>query len=255
MRKNTIKKLNQINQKFYQKTAQTFSRSRSYFWSGWEKITPYLNVLVAQEKEIKVFDVGCGNGRFGMFLSENLDSKKIKYFGLDFSQRLLETAKQRLTTLGLDFQLKELDLVKSLLNKQLNELYNQKFNLITAFGLFHHLPSFSIRRQAVKQLVSQLENEGVMVATFWQFANKTRFSKKFVNPEKVSIKPEELEENDFIMDWKRGKRAYRYCHHADQPEVEKLTAGLSLEEVDNYLADGKTGDLNLYLVLKKQSDN
>ncbi len=243
MNQKTIKKLNQLNKDFYRKTADSFSQSRSYFWPGWQKLLPYLNIVSAQKNELNVLDLACGNGRFGLFLAENSPKIKINYHGVDFSRELLSKAEKKLSKTNINFKLKKTDIIEDF-------HLSRKYDLITAFGLFHHIPSFDLRRKILKILADHLAEDGLVAVTFWQFADKPRFKDKIVNPEKVGIDPGQLESNDYILDWKRGKTAYRCCHCADQPEVEKLTENLDLKMVDNYLADGKTNNLNLYLVLK-----
>jgi tRNA (uracil-5-)-methyltransferase TRM9 len=244
MKKTTINKLNQLNKDFYRQTANSFSRSRSYYWSGWEKLVPYINLLTARKNQIDVLDVGCGNGRFGIFLAENSSKTKINYFGIDYNRQLLSSAEDKLSSAGIDFQLKKADITQGL------GLTESKFDLTAAFGLFHHLPSYQLRRKILKEMAGLLCPEGLLVTAFWQFGDKPRFKKKIVDPKKVGINPEELDDNDYILDWKRGKNAYRYCHHFSRQEIEKLVKSLEIKIIDQYLADGKTGNLNSYLICK-----
>ncbi len=244
MRKSTIKKLNQLNKNFYQKTAEEFSRSRSYFWSGWKKLLPYLNILTARKKEINVLDVGCGNGRFGLFLDENSPGAEINYLGIDFSQKLLAEAKKDLRSTKINYNLVEKDILQKL------NLKSKKFDLIVCFGLIHHLASFKLRQEKLMELADYLNTGGLLVVTFWQFGNKPRFEEKTVRPDKVGLDSSRLEENDYILGWKQKEKIYRYCHYVDYREAEKLIKDLKLNLVDKYLADGKTNNLNLYLILK-----
>ncbi len=243
MNKQTVKKLNQLNREFYQQTADEFSQSRSYFWSGWEKLLPYINVLVARDESLEVIDLGCGNGRFGQFLDDRVKDCSVNYLGLDFNQQMLDKAEQRLSSTNVNYQLNQIDLVDGL------DSLSDNHNLIVAFGLFHHLPSFQFRQSLVKELLGNLTSQGVLVITFWQFADKKRFRKKVIDPEKVGLNSEDLEKNDYILDWKRGARAYRYCHHLDEKEMQRMLSPLEVDVIDHYLADGKSDNLNRYLVL------
>jgi 2-polyprenyl-3-methyl-5-hydroxy-6-metoxy-1,4-benzoquinol methylase len=89
VQKKIIRKLNQLNNKFYQSVADDFSESRQYFWQGWEKITEYLE---KNHRKIKILDIACGNARFAQFLKE----KKVDftYSGLDNSQQLIKIARE-----------------------------------------------------------------------------------------------------------------------------------------------------------------
>ncbi|MDZ4229466.1 MAG: class I SAM-dependent methyltransferase, partial [Patescibacteria group bacterium] len=73
-----------LNRRFYLKTQQYFNRSRQSPWPGWQKLLPYL-----QGQTLKVLDLGCGNGRFGIWLASHYS---IDYVGLDENQYLLDRA-------------------------------------------------------------------------------------------------------------------------------------------------------------------
>jgi len=244
MNQKTIKQLNQLNREFYQQTAEHFSQSRSYYWSGWEKLLPYINVLVAHDKQLDVVDLGCGNGRFGQFLDERIKDFPVNYLGLDFNQSMLAKAEKKLVSTNVNYQLNQVDLLNDPGFAQGN------FNLITAFGLFHHLPSFQFRQNLIKQLLNHLTAQGLLVITFWQFADKKRFRERVISPEEVGVNPDNLEKNDYVLDWKRGKTAYRYCHHLDEKEMQKVIKSLEADILDHYLADGKSNNLNRYLILR-----
>ena len=63
----TVLALNEINRRFYRTSAEAFSASRDYPWLGWERI-----VGGFPEPPHSVLDVGCGNGRFGVYLAASL---------------------------------------------------------------------------------------------------------------------------------------------------------------------------------------
>lgn len=58
--------------------------------------------------------------------------------------------------------------------------------------------------------------------------------------------------NDYLLGWQDTQGLYRYCHHFDEPEIERLLAAVadSAELVSRFEADGKTGNLNEYVVLR-----
>jgi 2-polyprenyl-3-methyl-5-hydroxy-6-metoxy-1,4-benzoquinol methylase len=62
----TRERLNTINREFYRVTAHDFDETRGQPWPGWKRVLPYLKL------PLSVLDVGCGNGRFGVFLAQNL---------------------------------------------------------------------------------------------------------------------------------------------------------------------------------------
>ncbi|MBC8100170.1 MAG: class I SAM-dependent methyltransferase, partial [Armatimonadetes bacterium] len=54
---------------------------------------------------------------------------------------------------------------------------------------------------------------------------------------------------DYLLDWRRGERALRYCHHVDDAELGALVAASGLSVVASYYADGESSTLNAYRVL------
>ncbi|MGH9460977.1 MAG: methyltransferase domain-containing protein, partial [Vicinamibacteria bacterium] len=89
----TILALNAINRDFYTQRAEEFAATRGGPWRGWRRL---LEPLQACEEPLSVLDVGCGNGRFGMFLRENLQ-KPFRYVGIEVSAAALESARENLS--------------------------------------------------------------------------------------------------------------------------------------------------------------
>ncbi len=250
MDQTTINRLNQLNKKFYQTTADKFADSRQYFWQGWSKLLPEIKKLAKKKGRIKVLDLGCGNGRFAQFLEKN--ETKFEYVGVDNNQALLDRAKDNLNSLEINFKLKKMDLVKLLNTDQLKSSFEQKCDLIVLFGVIHHIPSFDLRSELISQLSQLLSKNGLLVVTAWQFAAKERFQQRTVNPHQLELNPEQLEKNDFILDWRRGETAYRYCHYLTQAEMEQILDNLNqLNLHHQFYTDGKSQNLNLYFILQK----
>ena len=248
MQAQTIRALNQLNQEFYQQVAVDFNRTRQQAWVGWQKILPILQKNQFFKKKIKVLDIACGNGRFAWFLQDRgLD---FSYSGLDNNHQLLRLAKKSLTAKKIEHKLKQ-------------------FDLIVVFGLSHHLPGQKLRKAFLTSLENLLNQDGLLVISNWQFAkDKQRFEKHYLNQnrlKKLNLEQqsklarliEELENNDYLLDWSSQKatenqqQAWRYCHLIDEQEMDLLIENSNLKIVDNFLADGKSQQLNQYFVLKK----
>jgi 2-polyprenyl-3-methyl-5-hydroxy-6-metoxy-1,4-benzoquinol methylase len=249
MDQTTINQLNQLNKKFYQTTAEQFANSRQYFWQGWDKLLPKIKKLTENKDKIKVLDLGCGNGRFAQFLKEN--KVRFEYLGVDNNQALLDITKANLSSLKIVFELEQLDLVDSINKRQLQTSFENKFDLIVLFGVIHHVPGFDLRSKLIRQLSQLLTKNGLLVVTAWQFAAKDRFQQKTVDPQQLDLNPKQLEKNDYILDWRRGERAYRYCHYFTESEMAQILNKLDqLNPRVQFYADGKSQDLNLYFVLQ-----
>jgi len=267
MHTSTIKQLNQINLDFYQEFAGEFAGAREYYWSGWQQL---LSIIIKYfpnnpNQIIRVADVGCGHGRLASFLSENLPPKwQVRYTGFDNSRALLKLAEARIQStkrLKATAHLKHDDLLARLLDNHSpliddGQSRTHQYDLVCLFGIFHHVPSFKLRHQLIHKLLGQLSPHGLLIITFWDFANFKRFEKKVIDPHQVKVNPQELEKDDYILDWQKGGTAYRYCHHTTQAEIEKLLetppANLPLIKtkiVDSFGADGREQTINRYLVL------
>ena len=61
-----------------------------------------------------------------------------------------------------------------------------------------------------------------------------------------------LEAGDHLLRWGDGKGPPRYCHYIDATERDALLETLSLETIDHYTEDGRSRDLNEYLVLQRK---
>jgi tRNA (uracil-5-)-methyltransferase TRM9 len=230
----TIKRLNQINREFYRTTADPFDQSRRDPWPGWEKLVPYLKT------PLSVLDVGCGNGRFGVFLAQRL-GPNLRYTGLDNNADLLERARESLS--GLNAGLEIRDVIEQPPD-------SGAFDLVVAFGLLHHVPGSQQRRDFVRKLAQRTAPGGILAFTSWRFYDYSRFRERIVPwPPDLTVEP-----NDYLLDWRRGAHALRYCHYIDETEQGDLIAAAGLIHVQTYRADGNTGAMNCYSVLRRNVD-
>lgn len=248
----TVKKLNQLNKDFYMTIAVSFSDSRQFYWQGWHKLVKYFNQLNRLKEQLTVLDLGCGNARFGQFLFEKIDPD-IKYIGLDNSQKLLNLAQEKLSSNLQNSKLQHLDLVDSLIKDNLtNQISSFNPNIITLFGVLHHIPSKSLRKKLIEQLASILPKGGLLIFTVWRFMDEDRLKQKTVDPQVIDLDQNFLEKNDYILDWRRDIYAYRYCHLTDPKEVVELLKDANLEIIDQLQADGKSQNLNTYYICQKK---
>ena len=208
-----------LNEKFYLKTQAYFNRSRQSPWPGWQKLLPYL-----QGPSLQVLDLGCGNGRFGIWLSQH---RKIAYTGLDNNQFLLDQIP-----------------FGRLIKQDITKLWpiKNKFGLIVLMAVLHHIPTKAARLKILERAKKLLAKNGLLVFTVWHFNKLKRFQNQVIK---------KLPDNDYILDWKKGVTAQRYIHLFDDKEINWLIKSLKLKLLANYVADGHLGQSNRYLVLKK----
>ena len=93
MQKTTIKTLAALTNRMYAEESTHFNDTRTNAWTGWKECLAY----VPTTNPLHVLDVGCGNGRFGAFLRENISvNREIEYVGIDTNLELLNFAQESL---------------------------------------------------------------------------------------------------------------------------------------------------------------
>jgi tRNA (uracil-5-)-methyltransferase TRM9 len=244
----TVQALNRINRRFYAEIADEFSATRRDPWPGWSRAVACLRGGF----EPRVLDLGCGNGRFATFLESEWGSS-YSYLGLDSSAALLDHA--RSAHIGKPHI--EFDQSDFLPDSRDIDLPDGPFDLIVLFGVLHHVPSFESRRRLVTESVGRLSAGGILVVAAWQFTSLSRFRSRIVPWERYNegarnpIDPGELEPGDFLLCW-ADSSIPRYCHFVDSDELDRLVSDERTEPVCRYSDDGKSGNLNLYAIVRRQ---
>ncbi|CAN5299878.1 hypothetical protein BH10PAT2_BH10PAT2_2020 [soil metagenome] len=244
MDQSTLKKLNTLNQKFYDVVSEKFSETREVPWSGWTELIPLLQEKFSQTS-LTVLDIGGGNGRFGVFLKTHFTESTFTYVDLDSSPKLLLLAERSLVkTFSKDtYVLETLDLVE--------KVPEMKADLIVLFGVLHHLPSRKLRTQRIQQLAKLLNPGGILIFTAWQFDQLPNIFNRRQSSHELGFEKEELEENDYFLTWERGVQATRYCHLLNQTEIDDLITSSGLKLIKQFPADGKNCQTNQYIVLRR----
>lgn len=236
----TITALNAINRKFYEITATEFDQTRGTAWQGWHDLLPYLPE--ASDARLRVLDVGCGNGRFGVFLGEHT-AHQIHYHGMDNNQKLLDFAQESLN---------QHSQIKTILEQRdivANPPMDGNYDLVVLFGVIHHIPGYQQRQEFIRKLAGCVAKNGLLVFAEWRFYEFDRFKKRLIVWDDDLA--QKVEKHDYLLDWRRGEVALRYCHYVDDNEHQALMDATGLTEIVTYRADGFTGTVNQYTVLKR----
>jgi SAM-dependent methyltransferase len=237
MKPSTVSYLNALNRTFYQIAGDDFDATRGEAWRGWYPVRDMLTT------PLKVLDVGCGNGRLGVFLAKSLEGQ-IQYQGMDSSPLLLARAQSALSTFThVTAQLEEQDVVE-------NPPDSSEYDLVALFGVLHHVPSLERRIALVKACAGRVKTGGLLAFACWRFYEYERFRSRIV-PFPSDIQAD-VEAGDYLLDWRRGVNALRYCHYADDVETALLVESGGLCEISAYRADGFSGDVNAYRILQKK---
>lgn len=235
MNQATIERLNQINRDFYRATAAEFDASRQAPWRGWERLLGIIELPIES-----VLDIGCGNGRFALFLAGR-QPQPFRYIGIDSSAEFLRRAREKLAAFpAVDATLIESDIV-------LAALPRRRAQLVTLFGLIHHLPGFARRRALLASAAECVAAGGYLALAAWRFYEQERFKRRIL-PWGADIA---VEKHDYLLDWRGGERALRYCHYVDDEEHAQLIRAAGLSILADYRADGAEGTLNRYTILRR----
>ena len=111
--------------------------------------------------------------------------------------------------------------------------------LVSCFGLFHHVPGARYRAALLDALVRCAKPGGFVAVSLWQFMDEPGIAAKA-----QAVHAQALLDN--------VPGAYRYCHHFTDGEVDGLVASVAgrARLVARFSSDGRTGALNTYVVLQ-----
>ena len=231
----TAQHLLEINREFYNRFGDSFSATRQRLQPGVNKILETISV------DDSVLDLGCGNGHFLHELVRR--GHQAPLLGVDFSLPLLRNAE---STLGVEFR--EADLTKlSAYSDQLLAV-NGPWFVVTMFATMHHIPSAEIRLDILQTVKKLLKPGGRFILSNWQFLNSEKLKARIQPWSRVGLADEDVDEGDYLLDWRSGGEGLRYAHQFSAEELlgQCNQAEMSLSE--SFLSDGENGRLGLYQI-------
>jgi tRNA (uracil-5-)-methyltransferase TRM9 len=252
MHPEVVQKLLELNQEFYQTFGKAFAATRQRIQPG------VLRVLESLPKTGDWLDLGCGSGSVAAAWAAT-PGRQGKYVGLDASTALLEEAEKVVSGVsseGIDIRFLKADLAARNLPAILGSL---KFDVVVAFAVLHHLPGYSIRRQALENVHKLLKPGGQFIHSVWQFQHSPRLMSRRLPWKTIQLTPEQVESGDTLIDWRYTfpsqleQVGLRYVHLFNREELHTLaeSSGFTIEKT--FESDGEGGRLGLYQVwqLKK----
>lgn len=228
------KQLIELNRKFYDQFGESFSATRQRLQPGVKQI---LDSIQADES---VLDLGCGNGFFLRALHDR--GHQAPLLGADFSLPLLREAE---STPEVEFR--ALDLMQlSVVNDQLSVA--DGWDVITMFATMHHIPSREVRLDILHTVKKLLKPNGKFILSNWQFLNSDKLRARVQPWGRVGLSDSDVDEGDYLLDWRSGGEGLRYAHQFSEEELFGLAEQAQMKVEASFLSDGENGRLGLYQI-------
>jgi len=246
-----------LNSEFYQTFAEAFSETRRRVQPGVRR------ALEGIAATASVLDLGCGPGNLANALA--VHGHVGFYAGLDGSERLLNIARLETdhpTAVFLQSALTEPSwtehLAQHLATAQAGRRveafrnHSHRFDRVCAFALIHHLPGAEQRLRFVRQAAGLLEEGGAMAVSVWDFLSSPRFRGRIVPWETIGLTEGDVEEGDYLLDWRRGGHGLRYVHLFSEDGLASLAQSCQLRTIETYRSDGQNRRMAMYALWQKQ---
>jgi tRNA (uracil-5-)-methyltransferase TRM9 len=243
-----VKQLILLNQQFYQTFAKQFSATRQQIQPGVRK------AIQSIPPDSRILDLGCGNGVLWQQLVEA--GYRGAYLGLDFSSELLKTAAGSASLLQAhNPRTPQVDFIQVDLAKKgwKARIPHPPYDFALAFAVLHHLPGEQTVIQVLEQTRQLLAPGGELIFSVWQFLNSPRLRQRLQDWSEVGISSDQVEPGDYLMDWRQGGRGLRYVHYFSPEGLRQLASRCGFSCREEYLSDGKGGNLSLYQVWRLEN--
>jgi len=187
--------------------------------------------------------LGCGSGRnFSAISSKN--KNKTKIYALDFSQNMLNYAKQKAEKLNIKIQT-----IKSSSHKL--QFKDNFFDSIICIALLHCISKKSKRKNTIKEIYRTLKPKSQALISVW-----SRNSPRLKNKPKNTYIPWAIEGRE----GKSKERRYTYIYDKDELEKEIRQAGFNIisiweERNINIIAEKPTTDSQAMPLKNQKTSN
>lgn len=280
MRAEAARTLAALTQEFYDTHAASFSATRQAPWQGWQRVadiarkellaeqdagTPHPDAPTPARQALRVCDLACGNLRFERYLADALPGTELTFHAID---SCIDLAGKTPDMGNVSFL--ELDILGALADAADADSLPAELagippcDLTVCFGFMHHVPGAELRARLLKALLDLTRPGGLVAVSFWQFMHDERLARRAHEAEaaaseavaagKLALDLTDLEPNDHLLGWQGTHGAFRFCHHFDEAEIDALLGPLpegAVQELARFSADGKAGDLNRYVILRR----
>lgn len=235
----TTARLIHLNRQFYQTFGVHFSKTRKRLQPG------VFQMLKHIDPSANILDLGCGNGELARTLAKR--AHQGTYIGLDFNLQLLTEAAQsvpenlKATFLQVDISLPEWDA----------NIPKVTIDVIMAFAVLHHLPGEQLHKTILSKVHTLLQPEGRFLHSEWQFMNSPRLRARVQPWETIGLSTSDVDQGDYLLDWRLGGYGLRYVHHFEEKELTILAKDTGFTISNTFYSDGEGGRLGLYQIWEK----
>lgn len=243
----TARALSQMNTAFYAQVSASFSATRQAPWDGWRRVCTAADLQAGDT--VRILDLACGNLRFERFLADG--GMQVQAWAVDNCDELVALGHGEAATADTPYELhyQHVDVMEALLSSVALEslITAPPCDLSVSFGFMHHVPMHINRERVLRALAACTRPGGIIAISFWQFAHNKRFLSK-------AQRVEGGDAGDYLLGWQDARDTCRYCHSFSEAEIDQLVDSChdQAEELMRYTSDGKSGDLNRYLLLRKR---
>lgn len=276
MNESFARELCALNNRFYAQQAASFSSTRHAPWAGWRRCLDEIAADVSDAASGSVsgalvpgvLDIGCGNLRFEKFLAARYPDVPLEVRALDSCAALAHSAEDLEPPAepagdAVSVQFEECDVMDQVASADVAELAlrlrggAETFGLSVAFGFLHHVPLPAWRVRLVQAMVRATRPGGYVCLSLWRFMDDEGLAAKARASHARALGTlgwgaDAFAPGDYLLGWRDEEAAFRFCHSFTDEEAEALVASVEGEArlVARFRADGRTGALNDYLVLR-----
>ena len=237
-----------LNRQFYAAVAHPFDATRQAPTPGKAQLVAQ---LTAQRRAtpLRVLDAGCGNGRLAVMLEGA--GRAVEYTGVDGEAQLLAAAARNTAELThVRTRFVQADLAEPDWRAALTE---DDFDAVVCLATLQHMPGYALRRRVVSDLAGLTGPDGIVALSGWQFMDSPRLRGRLLDWSTAGVAPSAVEPGDALLPWKQAVYAVRYVHLIDADEFQRLATQAGLETLTTFRADGREGNLNLYVLLQRRA--
>ncbi len=217
----------------YDLTAEDYARSRAFIPDDLKSLQRYADI------GDRVLDSGCASGRF----YEVLENKRVDFYGIDFSEKLIGIAKEKYPKANF-----------RVADARSAPFPPDYFDKVYSISVLHNIPSGEFRLEYLREMRRVLKPGGRLILRVWDFWRRREGWELFFKYAFLKlVGRSQLDFFDIFLPWKDSKGetvAMRYFHCFTSVSLADLVrkAGFTIRES---WTEGEKSHSNIYIVAEK----